>query len=315
MQIQESNTKDQKMEIDLKEFIRIIANSKKTLISFTLAFTIFAGIYAYIKTPIYEATALIQVGSYKLKNNKVVPIESTSSLMKVLYTKHILIENSVKSDLQEKIISITIPKKTNSFIEIKAEAISNELAKKEILRVVKLITNKHNVVISDYQEQLTLEVENLKRKIESISQVEGFLLREQINKYKIILLQLINDEQSAEKNIKKIENSNPVLALVKHGEKNTISINVLNIRNLLNKLEASEVDLRTTKIYEKLEAKKSIELLLEPYNLANTHIVGAIVTNDYPIRPMRKLIIILSFITGLLLSIFVIFMKEMFKED
>ena len=313
MQMQEST--HQQSEIDLKGFFRIIAASKEIVIGITLVATIIAGIYAYTRTPIYEATALVQIGSYKLKDSQVIDIENTSNLVKKLYTKHIVIENNNKNDVQPQITSIIAPKKTNGFIEIKAEAVSNELAVREVNRVVNSVKDDHNNIIDGYRRKFTLELENLKSKIESISDIERNLLKEQINKYKIILLKLAEDEGFIQQNIEKIEDTNPVLALVKHGGKKALSIDAFNTRTLLTTLQTNEVDLRTTKLYEKLEEKITVELLLESYNLRNTQIVGKIITNDYPIRPMRKLIIILSFIASLIFSIFIIFTRHILKED
>ncbi len=313
MQMQEST--HQQSEIDLKGFFRIIAASKEIVIGITLVATIIAGIYAYTRTPIYEATVLVQIGSYKLKDSQVIDIENTSNLVKKLYTKHIVIENNNKNDVQPQITSIIAPKKTNGFIEIKAEAVSNELAVREVNRVVNSVKDDHNNIIDGYRRKFTLELENLKNKIESISDIERNLLKEQINKYKIILLKLAEDEGFIQQNIEKIEDTNPVLALVKHGGKKALSVDAFNTRTLLTTLQTNEVDLRTTKLYEKLEEKITVELLLESYNLRNTQIVGKIITNDYPIRPMRKLIIILSFIASLIFSIFIIFTRHILKED
>ncbi len=313
MQMQEST--HQQSEIDLKGFFRIIAASKEIVIGITLVATIIAGIYAYTRTPIYEATVLVQIGSYKLKDSQVIDIENTSNLVKKLYTKHIVIENNNKNEVQPQITSIIAPKKTNGFIEIKAEAVSNELAVREVNRVVNSVKDDHNNIIDGYRRKFTLELENLKNKIESISDIERNLLKEQINKYKIILLKLAEDEGFIQQNIEKIEDTNPVLALVKHGGKKALSVDAFNTRTLLTTLQTNEVDLRTTKLYEKLEEKITVELLLESYNLRNTQIVGKIITNDYPIRPMRKLIIILSFIASLIFSIFIIFTRHILKED
>jgi LPS O-antigen subunit length determinant protein (WzzB/FepE family) len=313
MQMQEST--HQQSEIDLKGFFRIIAASKEIVIGITLVATIIAGIYAYTRTPIYEATVLVQIGSYKLKDSQVIDIENTPNLVKKLYTKHIVIENNNKNDVQPQITSIIAPKKTNGFIEIKAEAVSNELAVREVNRVVNSVKDDHNNIIDGYRRKFTLELENLKNKIESISDIERNLLKEQINKYKIILLKLAEDEGFIQQNIEKIEDTNPVLALVKHGGKKALSVDAFNTRTLLTRLQTNEVDLRTTKLYEKLEEKITVELLLESYNLRNTQIVGKIITNDYPIRPMRKLIIILSFIASLIFSIFIIFTRHILKED
>lgn len=50
----------QEDEIDLKELFKILWAKKILIISLTFAITLVAGIYAFNKTPIYEATALVE---------------------------------------------------------------------------------------------------------------------------------------------------------------------------------------------------------------------------------------------------------------
>jgi len=57
---------------------------------------------------------------------------------------------------------------------------------------------------------------------------------------------------------------------------------------------------------------------ISPQNIINTHFVGKIKEQDHPIKPKKKLIIIIAFITGLILSIFLVFFLEFvksFKEE
>jgi capsular polysaccharide biosynthesis protein len=56
--------------------------------------------------------------------------------------------------------------------------------------------------------------------------------------------------------------------------------------------------------------KNNLKTLLLPYNYKNTHIVNSILTKDKPVKPKKKLIVIVSFITGFILSIFLVFMLE-----
>jgi len=55
----------QEDEIDLKELFKILWLKKNLIISITAIITIMAGVYAFNKTPIYEGTALVEIGNYK----------------------------------------------------------------------------------------------------------------------------------------------------------------------------------------------------------------------------------------------------------
>ena len=73
---------EEEEEIDLRELFRTIWDRKMFIIGFTLIVTILAGIYAYSKTPIYEAKALIEIGEYKTAQNTKVILDDASSLRK-----------------------------------------------------------------------------------------------------------------------------------------------------------------------------------------------------------------------------------------
>jgi LPS O-antigen subunit length determinant protein (WzzB/FepE family) len=205
MQMKESNPDYLETEMDLKGFFRIIAASKKTVIGITLAATIIAGIYAYQKTPMYEATVLLEIGSYQLENKQNIALDDIPSLIKKLYTKHVLIENSKKSAEQPKIISILKPSKVEGFIEIKSEATSNKLAVEEIRKMVSLLKKKHNIILDDYQQKTQLKLNHVKNKINSILNIEIHTLDEEINKQRISLNEAKDNLVQIKLNIKKIE--------------------------------------------------------------------------------------------------------------
>jgi len=128
----------QEDEIDLKELFKILWLKKNLIISITTAITILAGIYAFNKTPIYEATALIEIGNYKLHNTVFINNNNNNKIQ---------IENafdlSIKLNTLFPNINSSSPKKTNSFINIKSESTSQELAKNNIKEVIKYITTLH----------------------------------------------------------------------------------------------------------------------------------------------------------------------------
>ena len=69
-------------EIDLKELFKTIWAKKIFIVIFTLVVTILAGFYAYIKTPIYEAKGLVEIGEYKINNTTKNSVDDASTLEK-----------------------------------------------------------------------------------------------------------------------------------------------------------------------------------------------------------------------------------------
>jgi len=59
---------------------------------------------------------------------------------------------------------------------------------------------------------------------------------------------------------------------------------------------------------------KYIQLTMQPPYLTMTKIVGKIYTHDYPVKPKKKLILVIALITGLILGIFLVFFIEFIQN-
>jgi len=303
----------QEDEIDLKELFKILWSKKILIISLTSVITLLAGIYAFNKTPIYEATALVEIGNYKLHNNKAI-LDSTADLSKKL---NLLFIDMLKNEKDRKveISSISVPKKSSNFIEIKAEAISNEIASREILRVVDYIKNKHQKILNDVKNRRELEIKNINTKIDNIKSKEIKLLSEKIdiqqanlNDYKLQL-------NTIGKNIKDIENSNPALTALKLMEKRDLSSFILELNLQLMDMRNQKDELETTSINQLLEKKQLVESMMLPHNYKNSEVIGRVITNDHPIKPKKKLVVAVAFIAGFILSIFLVFIMNAFRKE
>ena len=145
----------QEDEIDLRELFKTIWARRFFVIAFTLVVTVLAAVYAYTKTPIYEAKALVEIGEYK-QNNPIsgtgitkTSIDDAAILEKKLTTLFVDMEKNLKDKTSE-ITSITLAKGLKNFLEIKSEAISNEEAKNEILKVLSLVQGEHEKILFNY---------------------------------------------------------------------------------------------------------------------------------------------------------------------
>ena len=58
----------------------------------------------------------------------------------------------------------------------------------------------------------------------------------------------------------------------------------------------------------------NLQSFLSPANITHTHLIGTIKKSPNPIKPNKKLIIIVAFITGFILSIFLVFLIEFIKS-
>ena len=302
-------------EIDLKELFKTIWAKKIFIVIFTLVVTILAGFYAYIKTPIYEAKALVEIGEYtldkKISNSDSVTIskfsiDDASVVTRKLTTLFIDMEKNLKDKTSE-ISNISVVKGLKNFLEIKSESTSNEEAKNEILKVLTFVQNEHEKILDDVKKQKEMELRNIDLQISDIKSKSVALIDKKIENNIKNLKSLEEQLKQVDENLKKIDSLNPSLAALKLMEKRDItnSINTITIQNF--ELESKKDELLTTNLYTLEESKKIIELSLLPHNYKNTQIVGEIMTNDFPTKPKKSLIVAVAFVTGFIISIFLVF--------
>ena len=313
----------QEDEIDLRELFDTIMRRKKFIMVFTFIVTVLAIIYSLTKTPIYEARALVEIGSYKLhnnnnNNNNKAYLDNGSQLVQKLNLLFIDRYKN-KKDLKAKIVSISIPKKgAKTFIEIKSEAISNELAKKEITKVISFIKEQHQKILDDVKQRREMEIGNIEKNIESIKTKAVPLLDKKIALQEQSLKEFKDQVESIRKNISKIEDKNPALTALKLMEKRDLTTFIINLNTQLMDMRDKRDEILNRRVAQLEEQKTLLKSLLLPHNYKNSEVIGEILTNDYPIKPKKKLIVIVAFVTGLILSIFLVFFLEFIngnKED
>ena len=308
----QENQKQYEDEIDLRELFKTIWAKRVFITIFTFVITAIAGVYAYTKTPIYEAKALFEIGEYRLNNTNKNSVDDATILEKKLTTLFVDIEKNLQDKTSE-ISNISVAKGLKNFLEIKSEAISNEEAKNEILKVLTFVQNEHEKILDDVKKQKELELKNIDLQISDIKSRTVTLIDKKIDNNIKNLENLQEQLKFVDENLKKIDSLNPSLAALKLMEKKDITslINTLTIQNF--DLETKKDELLTTTLYKLQENKKIVELLLLPHNYKNTQIVGEIMTNDFPAKPKKSLIIAVAFVTGFILSIFLVFFLNFIK--
>ena len=310
----------QEDEIDLKQLFKTLWDKKALISTITLLITLIAGVYAFNKTPIYGATALVEIGNYKLhnnnnnnNNNKAI-LDSSADLSKKL---NILFIDMFKNDEDKdyEITSISIPKKANNFLEIKAEATSNKLASSAVQKVISFIQDKHQIILDDVKNRRELEINNLNTKINNIKNKEIKLLAQKIDIQEQNLNDYKNQLTQIDQNIKNIENSNPALTALKLMEKRDLSSFIVELNLQLMDMRNKKDELETTVINDLHEKKQLVESMLLPHNYKNSAVVGKIITSKHPIKPKKKLIVAVAFIAGFILSIFLVLIMNAFRKE
>jgi LPS O-antigen subunit length determinant protein (WzzB/FepE family) len=316
----------QEDEIDLKELFGVLWAKKTLIISITAVITIMAGIYAFNKTPIYEATALVEIGNYNNNNNNnnnnKVLVDSVPELVKKLNSLFIEIAKNEKNKTAS-ITSISTSKGVTGFFDIKSESSSNELATNEINKVVTHIKNKHQIIIDNVKNRIKLESKNIQANIDNIKNIDIKLLVDRVNsrqktlkQYQIHLSQLIVIKDTTIK-------ENPTLIDLKQAEfelsiKRDSFSKKREVLNSINAIESeiesmqNSINILDRKIYS---LSKQKELIDTSHNYKNSEVIGQVITNDYPTKPKKKLIVVVAFIAGFILSIFLVFIMNAFRKE
>ncbi|NOX16647.1 MAG: hypothetical protein GXP61_11620 [Epsilonproteobacteria bacterium] len=306
-------------EIDLVELFRTLMKRKWFIFLFTSIITFVAVIYAFAKIPMYEATALVEIGNYKLynnnnnNNNNKVQLDDASQLSQKLNVLFIEMQKNQKNQKSE-ISSIKVLRNQKSFIQIKSLSISNSLATKEIKKVVNYIQNHHKKILEDVKKRREFEIKNIDIKISNIKNKEVKLINEKIdilennlkkNKKQLIVMQ---------NNIKKTQIKNPSLAALNLMQARDLTDSIAKLTMDLLDIKNKKENLISTDVNDLIEKKNLIASMLLPYNYKNSQIVGQIITNNYPVKPKKKLIVIVAFVTGLILSVFLVFFMEFIQN-
>ena len=304
-------------EIDLRKLAYILLASKKLVIGTTILITFLAGIYAFNKTPTYEASALVEIGNYKLdnnNNNNKLSLDSAPDLVKKLNILFIeLYKNEKGRDF--KISSISTVKNSNKFIEIKAQATSNQIATREATKVVENIQARHQVILNDIKNRRELEIRNVNTRIDNIKNKEVPLLLEKIKLQQVNLHDYKSQLDQANIVINNIENTNPALTALKLMEKRDLSSFVVDLNLQLMDMRNNIDRLEITAINDLIEQRALIESMLMPHNYKNSTVIGRVVTSNHPVAPKKKLIVAVAFIASLMLSIFLVFLLNAFKQE
>jgi LPS O-antigen subunit length determinant protein (WzzB/FepE family) len=321
-------------EIDLKELFNTIWQKKLFIVLFTFVITLCAGIYAYTKTPIYEVKSIMEIGFIEKQL-----VEEQSILEQKLNIIFSVNDKNINNDPEKGIVSSISPVKTvKNFIEIKTEAISNEIAIAKSREILEYTQKLYEPKIGLYKTNTQNELFNTKRDIELLKTQEIKTIENEINFLKNERMKKLNDQISFyTSNLEKYNKEINSLYKSNSSEQDKVnsmivSVQLVNYQNLILNAQnqISDLGLQVQQIIKdtipKLEIKKdninnvqiksleekitNIEFKITEQNLSNTRLVGDYITSEYPAKPKKSLIIAVAFVTGFILSIFTVFFMQ-----
>ncbi|CAM3608963.1 Wzz/FepE/Etk N-terminal domain-containing protein [Arcobacter aquimarinus] len=296
-------------EIDLKELFKTIWNKRVFILVFTAVVTGLAIAFAYIKTPIYSVKALVEIGTFKTDNDKNTYVDDADSLSKKLSMIFIDLRENIE-DKKYEIVNISIPKGMKNFIEITSESTSNDEAINGIKEILDYVKEEHSKLLADVREKNIIEIKNIDISIKNIEEDKITSINKKIDLLNQNISNLEEQMSFVTETLKNINKLDPSISALKLMEKRDISNAIVeNKSDLYDLIEAKE-SLMNVDINKLLERKKLLESLTLEHNLKNTEIVGNILVDEDPEKPKKALIVIVGFVTGFIISIFLVFIMQ-----
>ena len=322
-------------EIDLRELFNTLAKKKVFIFVFTFAITLLAIIYVNIKTPIYEVKSVVRIGY--INSTLVENANILETKLKLVFG----VDNHPFITKEEGIVSnISAIKKVDNFLEIITQEYSTEQALSKNKELVDFLENEYKYKIDEYVLKTNIGIKNLEEQIKYVENVTKIEKEEQIaslNNVDLVIIEnkeKLNQYQENINQISKRRSSNDTENMLSAMEILNYQNLILNLQNQIENLNKEKENIITEKIPSlkrnlefdikiKLDnLKDSIELekLKLTNNIAkNSEIVGDILVDDNPIKPKKSLIIVVAFVTGFILSIFLVFfmsfISNLKKED
>lgn len=214
-------------EIDLRELFKIIWDRKVFIIVFTLVVTIIAGLYTYLKIPIFEVKSHVELGY--INKEKLEDIDSLEQKLKVIFSVE---DMKFEKDSFEKgiVTSIKQVKAVKNFLEIKTEALSNEAATAKNKEVLKFIQELSSEKIKEHEILFENTILNTQREIDFINNIEMKNISSQIEILKEQEIKSIDREIEIIKN-QNIKNIDRQINLLKIQEIPALKTNINFLTN------------------------------------------------------------------------------------
>lgn len=263
--------------IDLRDLWRVIREGKKTIFLVTTFFLFFAIVYIFTVKPVYEVRAMVELG--KINDKPLGNVNDVKEKLAYLYG----LKSKKELDLP-RVKAINLAKKSN---------------------------NTFSVVVEGYDNNTSIAFIN--SMIQKMEQEYAEKTNEYINTQKGLIELTQKDIKNAENSLNKVENTllnyNHKIINIKSEDAALAGIYTMQIsQNQTLKQELQkEISMLKTKIYR-------LQLSISPLKIQKTYIVGSVDVLDRPVKPKKVLILIVSFITGLMFSVFLVFFFSFLRE-
>lgn len=261
-------------QIDLRELWATLVKRKKFIGIVTGVITALAVAYVLLAKPIYEVMAVISLAEINHKT-----VDNPHDLKQKLdYIYEVNLKG--KKKVYPIVSEVSLPKKSNGILVVKAQGYANKDATTKVNQVVDFVVKSENKDIMDYidlqKKHILINLKNIHRLQKTIDKN-----KEQVSSY--------------EKKVISLQKKDAALAAI-------YAIEVGKKEAELNQMQKTKSQL--------IKNNNALEYSISGVNLKNPKRVGNVQVLDHPVKPKKILIVAVAFMTGLMLSVFLAFFLE-----
>ena len=280
-----------------------------------------------VDNPINESEAVVtKINVVKNVQNFIeISTEGVSNVEAIEKNKEVIefLQNEYKYKIDEFVLKTNINiKNIEDKIKYALEVEKNNLEKniskiknQQIPRIEKEIDLLKNVELRSINKKIEFNQQKLKEYQNDANRISNQTSTDN-SQNMLMAIQLLNTQNLI------LNLQNGIENLIKEKE-NLINLKLKDLEkekeNIVNdNLKNAEVELNIN--FEKRLEELKNSLILEKLKLANdrvknSDIVGEILTNDFPVKPKKKLIVAVAFVTGFIISIFLVFLFNFIKQN
>jgi len=320
-------------EIDLRELLRTIFNSKKLIILITLASALLTFIYVAQNELAYKSTVILEVGSHpllsELDENELLT-QTVDSLIKKL-----MVDLNYKNNKE----FVFKPVEEGQLLEINFLSSSPESSENELNKAIKYVEESHmnvlNAIVSSFYEKIialdrAIEYEQKSQKLIDINLIKDIDSEITADESKIkLLIEIITEEEN---NLLLLK-SNPSDLLQRTASSSSLQQTIydykeqiISFKNNIQKLQQvkdtlelqiksiAEGESTSETLFNLRQDKVRLELRLKLLNdqTNTTQPVAELVTRE--IKPKQLLPILIVTILGFMFSVFIVLIREPFLK-
>lgn len=216
--------------------------------------------YAFAATPWYKVVTLVETGYYKNDNGEEVLVANTSEIVQKLTIQYVDLLKDVEG-LECRVQKISEEKNNKKFLNIEVVAVSNDIAKEQINKIVGDLAGEHRDILNAYLEIKRVQLANIDRQINFLKNNVIIEKQQQIEYVKNIQIPRI-DRQIAYMREVVISEAERNIAVIDSINIPSVETNIALNKQRLKAYEAKLEELQTNKnikIGENLILKQMLE--------------------------------------------------------